>query len=133
MYCSLCCSRSSAPPFSWSTSAIDDGHAGPSHAACCYIAAWELGCLEQGVGCCKSICVASSRCPEGHDYVLTKQYQPSQTPQGIVQPLQTTRRRVTGGRCNTGALCILFPSSAPTSMHSPFMSSVRVPMGCTTY
>ena len=65
MYCSLCCSRSSAPLFSWGTSAINGGHAGPSHAACCYIAARELGCLEQGVGCSKNICAASSRCPEG--------------------------------------------------------------------
>ena len=89
--------------------------------------------LCRSVGTRMLIWAASSRCPEGHDYVLTKQYQPSQTPQGIVQPIQTTRRLVTCGRCNTGALCILFPNSAPTSMHNPFMSSVRVPMGCTTY
>ena len=73
MYCHSAAAHLAPHLFSWGTSAINDGHAGPSHAACCYIAAWELGCLEQGVRCCKSICVASSRCPEGQNYVPTKQ------------------------------------------------------------
>ena len=74
MYCHSAAAHLAPHLFSCGTSAINDGHAGPSHAGCCYIASWELGCLEQSVGCCKSTCVASSRCPERHGYVLTKQW-----------------------------------------------------------